>query len=128
MTCFTEVNHQNRLFNIDFAVAYIKYNILGTAFFTRLIQNIDFQQNTMIYKEQHSKLPTKTHFSTFTEKDYPYVSYIYTITCKQPIHFKPRSSKTIHFPIKNYLNLHFELEDKIKILPNNSIHIFHTKI
>ena len=81
MTCFTEVNHQNRSLNIDFAVANIDYNILGTLFFKRHIQNIDFQQNIMTYKEQHSKLPTKTHFSTFTEKDYPYVSFIYTIKC-----------------------------------------------
>ena len=112
MTWFTEVNHQNRSFNIDFAVANIKYNILGTLFFKTDIQNIDFQQNIMIYKEQHSKLPTKTNFSTFTEKDYPFIPYNYTIKCKEPIHFKPRSGKTIHFPIKNYLNLHFELEDK----------------
>ena len=40
MTCFTEVNHQNRSFNIDFAAANIKYNILGTPFFKRHIQNI----------------------------------------------------------------------------------------
>ena len=72
----------------------------------------------MTYKKQHSKLPTKTHFSTFTEKDYPYVSYIYTIKCEEPIHFKPRSGKTIHFPIKNYLNLHFELEDNTKFYPS----------
>ena len=32
MTCFTEVNHKTRSFNIDFAVANIKYNILGTPF------------------------------------------------------------------------------------------------
>ena len=114
MTCFTEVNHQTRSFNIDFAVANIKYNILGTPFFKKHIQNIDFQQNIMTYIEQHPKLPTKTTFSTFTEKDYSYISYIYTIKCKEPIHFKPRSGKTIHFPIKNYSNLHFELEDNTK--------------
>ena len=72
----------------------------------------------MTYKEQHSKLPTKTHFSTYTEKDYPYVSYNYTIKCKEPIHFKPRSGKTIHFPIKNDMNLHFELEDNTKFYPS----------
>ena len=124
MTCFTEVNHQSRSFNIDFAVANIKYNILGTPFFKRHIQNTDFQQNFMTYKEQHSKLPTKTHFSTLTEKDYPYVSYIYTIKCKEPIHFKPRSGKTIHFPIKNYLSLHFELEDKTKFCPSTPYKYF----
>ena len=124
MTCFTEVNHQNRSFNIDFAVANIKYNILGTPFFKRLIQNIDFQQNIMTHKEQHSKLLTKTHFSTFTEKDYPDVSYIYTIKSKEPIHLKPRSGKTIHFPIKNYMNLHFELEDNTKFYPSTSYTYF----
>ena len=111
--------HQNRSFNIEFAVANIKYNILGAPFFKRNIQNNDFQQNIMTYKEQHPKLPTKTPFSTFTEKYYPYISYIYTIKCKELIHFKPRSGKTIHFPIKNYLNLHFELEDKTKFYPSN---------
>ena len=120
MTCFTEVNHQNRSFKIDFAVANIKYNILGTPFFKRHIQNIDFQQNIMTYKEQHSKLPAKTHFSTFTEKDYPYVSYIYTIKCEEPIHFKLKSGKTTLFPIKNYMNLHFELEDNTKFYPSTT--------
>ena len=118
MTCFTEVNHQNRSFNIELAVANIKYYILGAPFIKKMIQNIDFQQNIMTYKEQHPKLPTKTHFSTFTEKDYPYISYIYTIKCKEPIQFKPKSGKTIHFPIKNYLNLHFELEDNTKFYPS----------
>ena len=85
MTCFTEVNHQTRSFNIEIAVANIKYNILGTPFFRKNIQNIDFQQNILTYKEHHPKFPTKTHFSTFTEKDYPYTSYIYTICWRQSI-------------------------------------------
>ena len=67
MTCFTEVTHQTRYFNFEFAVANIKYNILGTPFSKKNIQNIDFQQNIITFKEQHPKLPTKTHFSTFTE-------------------------------------------------------------
>ena len=57
MTCFTEVNHQNRSFSIEFAVANNKYNILGTRLFKKNIQKIDFQQNIMTYKEQHPKLP-----------------------------------------------------------------------
>ena len=44
MTYFTEVNHQNRSFNIEFAVANIKFNILGTPFFKKVIQNLDFQK------------------------------------------------------------------------------------
>ena len=72
----------------------------------------------MTYREHHPKIPTKTHFSTFREKDYSYISYIYTIKCKEPIHFKPRSGKTTHFPIKNYLDLHFGLEDNTKFYPS----------
>ena len=68
MTCFTEVNHKTRSFNIDFAVANIKYNILGTPFFKKHIQNIDFQQNIMTYTEQHPKLPTKTTFPHLQKK------------------------------------------------------------
>ena len=117
MTCFTEVNHRNRSFNIKFAVVNNKYIILGTPFFRKNIQNIDFQQIIMINKEQNPKFPTKIHFSTSTEKDYPYISYNFTIKCKEPIHFKPRSGKTIQCPIKNNLNLHFELEDNIKFYP-----------
>ena len=66
MTCFTEVNHQYRSFNVEFAVANIEYNILGAPFFKRNIQNIDFHQNIMTYKDQHPKLPTKTKI----RKDY----------------------------------------------------------
>ena len=123
MTCFTEVNHKTRSFNIDFAVANIKYNILGTPFFKKHIQNIDFQQNIMTYTEQHPKLPTKTTFSTFTEKDYPYISYIFTIKCKEPIHFKPRSGKTIHFPIKNYSNLYLNSKIIQNSIQQTHIHI-----
>ena len=86
----------------------------------------------MTYKEQHPKLPTKTPFSTFTEKDCPYISYIYAIKCKEPIYFKSRSGKTLHFPIKNYFNLQFELEDNTEFYPSNPYTIFlqkffHTK-
>ena len=88
MTCFTEVNHQNRSFNIEFAVANIKYSIFGTPFSKKNIQNKDFQQSLKTYKEQHPKLPPKTHFSTFKEKEY---QYLFIIKCKEPIHFKPRS-------------------------------------
>ena len=70
MMCFTEVNHQHRSFNIEFAVANIKYNLLGAPFLKKHIQNIDFKQNIMAYEEQHPKRPIETHFSTFTEKDY----------------------------------------------------------
>ena len=73
MTRFTEVNHQNRSFNIEFAVANSKYNILGTPFFKKIIQNIDFQQKIMTYKEQHPKRPTK-HISQHLQKKITHIS------------------------------------------------------
>ena len=76
----------------------------------------------MTYIEQHPKLLTKTTFSTFTEKDYPYISYIYTIKCKEPIHFKSRSGKTIHFPIKNYSNLLLNLKIIQNFIQQTHIH------
>ena len=76
-TCFTEVNHQNRSFNIEFAVANIKYNILRAPFFKKNIQNIDFQQNIMTYKEQHPKFPTKTFFNIYRKRLSIYFIHLY---------------------------------------------------
>ena len=59
MTCFTEVNHQNRSFNIEFAVANIKYKILEALFLKRNFQNIDFQQNIMTSKNNIQNSPQK---------------------------------------------------------------------
>ena len=55
MTCFTEVNHQNRSFGIEFAVANIKHNILGAPFFKRIIQNIDFSTKYIDLQRTSSK-------------------------------------------------------------------------
>ena len=53
MTCFTEVNHQTRSFNIDFAVANIKYNIFQyiTFFPIKNYSNLHFElkDNTKFY-------------------------------------------------------------------------------
>ena len=77
MTCFTELNHQNRSFNIEFAVANIEYNILGAPSFKSNIQNKDFQQNVMTYKEQHPKLPTKTLFDIYRKGLHIYIIHLY---------------------------------------------------
>ena len=76
----------------------------------------------MTYIEQHPKLSTKTKFFTFTEKDNPYISYIYTIKSKEPIHFKPRSVKTIHFPIKNIQIYVLNLKIKQNFIQQTHIH------
>ena len=76
MTCFTEVNYQNRSFSIEYAVANIKYIILGAPFFKRYIQNIDFQQNSMTYIEP--KTPYKNTFFNIYRKGLPlYFIHLY---------------------------------------------------
>ena len=100
MTCFTEVNHKTRSFNMDFAVASIKYNILGTPFFKKHIQNIDFQQNIMTYTEQHPKLSTKTTFSTFTEKDYPYIFTFILLNVRNQFTLNQGQEKPYIFQLK----------------------------
>ena len=52
---------------------------------------------------QHQQtLPNNTKFTTITEKDYPFVSYIYMVTSKEAIYFPPNSGKRVHFPKNNY--------------------------
>ena len=104
MTCFTEVSHQNRTFNIEFAVANTKYNILGAPFFKKNFQNIDFQQNIITYKDQHAKLPTKTIFSTFTEKNYP-LNVKSQFTSNQDQERLYTSQSKIILPCTSYKNL-----------------------
>ena len=78
MTCFTEVNHQNRSFNIEIAVANIKYNILGTPIFKKNIQNIDFQQNILTHKEQHPNFLQK-HISPQLQKKIIHISHTFIL-------------------------------------------------
>ena len=71
MTCFTEVNHQNRSFKIEFALANIKYKILGAPFFKKKIQNIAFKQNIMTYRTT-SKTSNKNTFFNIHRKRLPF--------------------------------------------------------
>ena len=78
MTCFTEVNYQNRSFNIEFAVANTKYNILGAPFCKKDYQNIDFQQNILTFNiEQHPKLPKNTLFNIHRKRIPIYFIHLY---------------------------------------------------
>ena len=103
----TTIDEDSRYFSAPFAVADIKYNILGTPFFEDNIQNINIQDFTLEFKYQSKTHPNYAKFTTLLSKDYPYFSYIYRINSKTQIRLKPKSSKIAHFPIKNYHNLHF---------------------
>ena len=75
----TTIDEISRYFSVPFAVADIKYNILGTPIFEDNIQNINIQDFTLEFKYQSKTQPNYTKFTTLLFKDYPYFSYIYRI-------------------------------------------------
>ena len=108
----TTIDENSRYFSVPFAVADIKYNILGTPFFEDNIQNINIQDFTLEYKYQSKTHPNYTKFTTLLSKDYPYFSYIYRINSKTQIRLKPKSSKIAHFPIKIIIIFILQLHHK----------------
>ena len=123
----TTFEDNSRSFSVPFAVADIKYNILGTPFFEDNIQNINIQNSTLEFKYQSKIYPNYTKFTTLLSKDYPYFSYIYRINSKTQIRLKPKSSKIAHFPIKNYYNLHFKTTPQNHFFPSIPHTYFATK-
>ena len=123
----TTIDENSRYFSVPFAVADIKYNILGTPFFEDNIQNINIQDFTLEFKYQSKTHPNYTKFTTLLSKDYPYFSYIYRINSKTQIRLKPKSSKIAHFPIENYHNLHFTTTPQNHFFPSVPHTYFATK-
>ena len=70
----TTIDENSRYFSVPFAVANIKYNILGTPFFEDNIQNINIQDFTLEFKYQSKTHPNYAKFTTLLSKDYPYFS------------------------------------------------------
>ena len=99
----TTIDDTSRYFSLPFAVADIKYTILGSPFFEDNIQNINIEDFTLEFKDQSKKRPNYAKFTTLLSKDYPYFSYVYRINSKSQIRFKPKSSKIAHFPRKNII-------------------------
>ena len=123
----TTIDDNSRSFSVPFAVADIKYNILGTLFFEDNIQNINIQDFTLEFKYQSKIHPNYTKFTTLLSKDYPCFSYIYRINSKTQIRLKPKSSKITHFPIKNYYSLHFTTTPQNHFFPTIPHTYFATK-
>ena len=127
----TTIDENSRYFSVPFAVADIKYNILGTPFFEDNIQNINIQDFTLEFKYQSKTHPNYAKFTTLLSKDYPYFSYIYRINSKTQIRLKPKSSKLHTFRLKIIiifiLQLHHRttsfLQYLIPILLPNSVQI-----
>ena len=127
----TTIDEDSRYFSVPFAVADIKYNILGTPFFEDNIQNINIQDFTLEFKYQSKTHPNYAKFTTLLSKDYPYFSYIYRINSKTQIRLKPKFQKLHTFRLKIIiifiLQLHHRttsfLQYPIPILLPNSVQI-----
>ena len=117
ITLNTTIEDNSRQFTIPFAVADIKYNILGTPFFEENIQNINIQDFTLHFKNHSRVYPNYAKSTSLLSKDYPYFSYIYRINSKTQIRLKPTTSKIAHFPINNYYNLHFSTTPQKQFFP-----------
>ena len=94
VTLNTTIEDDSRQFTIPFAVADIKYNILGTPFFEEYIQTINIQDFKLLFKS--TVYPNYTKYTSLLFKDYPYFSYIYRINSKTQILLKPNFSKIAH--------------------------------
>ena len=123
----TTIDDNSRYFSIHFAVADIKYNVLGTPFFEGNIQNINIQDYALEFKYQSKTHPNHTKLTTLLSKDYPYFSYLYRINSKTQIRLKPKSSKIAHFRIKNYHTLHFTTTPQNHFFPSVPHTYFATK-
>ena len=93
----TTIDDNSRYFSVPFAVADIKYIILGTHFFEDNTENTNKQDFTLEFKYQSKIQPNYAKFTTLLSKDYPDFSYIYRINSKTQICLKPKSSKIAHF-------------------------------
>ena len=122
-TLNTSIEQTSRQFIIPFAVADIKYNILGTPFFEEYQQNINIQGFTLQSKYQSKDQPNITKFTSLISKDYPYFSFIYRINSKTQIQLNPNSSNYAHFPNKELLQSSLCYNSKKQILSYNTTYI-----
>ena len=123
----TSIEDSSRQFTIPFAVADIKYKILGTHFSEEHILNTNIQDFTLQLKHQSTQHPNLTKFTSLLSKEYPYFSYIYRINFKTQIRLNPNSSKIAHFPIKSYYDLHFTTTPQNQFFPTVPHTCFSTK-
>ena len=102
-----------------FAVANIKYNILGTPSFEQYVKPLDNENMTLLFEDTPNSHIHSIPFAAHKEKDYPLFSLIYTINVSRNLFFLfSNSSKTVHFPNKSSSSLSFETTENETILPS----------
>ena len=85
LTLHTSIHGSTRTLVISFAVANIKYNILGTPFFEKYVKTLDIEHMSLTFNTPHESRVNTPPFTAHKEKDYPYFPYIYTIRVKHNI-------------------------------------------
>ena len=123
-TLNTAIKHTSRQFCIPFAVADIKYNILGTPFFEEYIQNVIIQDFTLQFTHQSKDQPNTTKFFSLLSKDSSYFSFIYRINSKTQIRSNPNYSKIAQFPLQNYYNVLICYNSQEPVLSHDTPYLF----
>ena len=127
LTLHTSLHGNTRTLVIPFAVANIKYNILGTPFFEKYVKTLNIESMSLTFNTPHEFRINTLLFTAHKEKDYPYFSYIYTINVKNKVYFKPNASQSIHFPIRPTFPLTFKTSDNEVIFPSTPDPFFNTR-
>ena len=125
LTCFSSIETKWRHLMIPFAVADIKYNILGTPFFEKYVQKINNQDFTMNFKHSSIDQPANASFTTLVEKIFPFFSFNYQTKTKEAIYIKPN---TVHFPLKNSKIWSPNTENHEPLFPDMPRTLFLTKL
>ena len=89
LTLHTSIHGLTRSLVIPFAVANIKYNILGTPCFEKYVKTLNIEKMSLTFNTPRESRVNTLPFAAHKEKDYPYFSYIYTIKVKNKIYLKP---------------------------------------
>ena len=74
LTLHTSLNGNTRTLVIPFAVANIKYNILGTPFFEKYVNTLNIENMFLTFNTPHESRINTLPFTAHKEKDYPYFS------------------------------------------------------
>ena len=72
LTLHTSLHGNTRTLVIPFAVANIKYNILGTPFFfEKYVKTLNIESMSLTFNTSHASRITTLPFTAHKEKDYP---------------------------------------------------------
>ena len=85
LTLHTSIHGSTRTLLILFAVAKIKFNILGTPFFEKYVKTLNIENRSLTFGTPHESRVNTLPITAHKEKDYPYVLYIYTNKVKNKL-------------------------------------------